>query len=118
MCVQCVPDIKFELAEIPTTVTKPLKECVTIEGDTVTLEAEISKPNVIGAWFKDEGEIAPDEKFDIKVQDTIQSLTIKDLTLEDEGEYTVEVPGDSSTAMLWVEGKFIHCLPAARNVQL
>ena len=93
------------LSEIPTTITKPLQECVTIEGDTVTLEAEVSKPSIKGEWYKDDREIAPDEKFEIKVEDTLQSLTIHDLTLEDEGEYTIEVPGDSSTAMVWVEGK-------------
>ena len=94
------------LAEIPTTITKPLQECVKVEGETVTLAAEVSKPKVQADWYKDDQGIEPDEKFEIKVDDTVQSLTIKDLTLEDEGEYTIEVPGDSSTAMVWVEGKF------------
>ena len=103
------------LAEIPTTITKPLQECVKVEGETVTLAAEVSKPKVQADWYKDDQGIEPDEKFEIKVDDTVQSLTIKDLTLEDEGEYTIEVPGDSSTAMVWVEGKFPPSSRAKRN---
>lgn len=112
-----VVTLTSHLSEIPTTITKPLEECVTIEGDTVTLEAEVSKSKVTGEWYKDDREIAPDDKFEIKVIDTVQSLVIRDLTLEDEGEYTIEVPGDSSTAMVWVEGKSIssHVGCIARN---
>ncbi len=86
------------------TIVVPLQETTTIEGETVTLQCEVSKPDVDGVWFKDNVELAPDEKFEPILDGVFQALTIHDVELEDEAEYTIEVPGDSSTATLWVEG--------------
>ena len=89
----------------------------------MTLEAEVSKPDVKGTWFKDDNEIPSDDKYEFKTEDTVHSLTIKNVDLEDEGEYAIEVPGDSSTAMVWVEGKlplrflrYVHAGPATGPV--
>lgn len=90
--------------DTPVTIVVPLQETTTIEGETVTLQCEVSKPDVDGVWFKDNVELAPDEKFEPILDGVFQALTIHDVELEDEAEYTIEVPGDSSTATLWVEG--------------
>ena len=96
------------VTDSPVTIVTPLKETTCIEGDTVTLEAECNKPDVDGVWFKDNLELAPDEKFEPFVEGVTQGLTIHDVELEDEAEYSIEVPGDSSAATLWVEGLYSH----------
>lgn len=94
----------YLLTDTPVKIVVPLQETTTIEGDTVTLECEVNKPDIDGVWFKDNMELAPDEKFEPIVEGVIQALTIQNVELEDEAEYSIEVPGDSSTATLWVEG--------------
>lgn len=86
-----------------------------MEGDTVTLEAEVSRPGAESAWFKDDLEILPDvdEKFDVSIDGTKHSLTIHDVAIDDEAEYTIEVGEESSTAALLVEGQ--STLLAARH---
>ena len=95
------------LPDSPVHIVVPLQETTTIEGETVTLQCEVSKPDVDGVWFKDNLELAPDEKFEPILDGVIQALTIHDVELEDEAEYSIEVPGDSSTATLWVEGGYL-----------
>uniref|UniRef100_A0A8C9ZVE9 Neuronal cell adhesion molecule a n=1 Tax=Sander lucioperca TaxID=283035 RepID=A0A8C9ZVE9_SANLU len=61
-------------------------------------------PTVI--WLKDNGELPDDERFDVDVD----SLTIRDVTDEDEGTYTciqnTTLDQDSASAMLTVVGMF------------
>lgn len=73
----------------------------------MTLACEANQPNLESAWFKEDYEILPDDKFDIAVEGEKHELTIHDVAVEDEGEYTVEIGDDSSTAMLWVEGRLL-----------
>ena len=77
------------------------------EGDTAKLEVEATKPNVPGQWFKDDSPIEKSDRVDMSVADTTHSLTIKDTKPEDQGEYTIEVGDDASTARLTVEGRLL-----------
>ncbi|ELT96013.1 hypothetical protein CAPTEDRAFT_139749 [Capitella teleta] len=92
--------------EAPVRITVPLPQTTTIlEGDTTTLQAEVSKEGAETAWFKDDLEILPDvdEKFDIAIDGAKHSLTIRDATIDDEAEYTIEVGTESSTGALLVD---------------
>ena len=84
--------------------TRHLVEKQILEGDSVTMDCEVSKPDAEGIWFKEDIEVEPTEKYETVVDGKVQALTIHDAELEDEGEYTLEVSGDSTTAMLWVDG--------------
>ena len=77
------------------------------EGLTVSLEAEVSKPNVQGTWFKDDLEILPevDKRYGVAVEGTIHGLTVFDVAPEDSGEYTLEIGEESTTTALSVLGK-------------
>ncbi len=46
----------------------PLKEKTVTEGESVTLECEISKAGEKVTWFKDGQPITPDEHFNITVE--------------------------------------------------
>lgn len=103
-CVMCCVD-HVEVA--PVTITKPLEEVQATEGDTVTLTAEASQPQVESTWFKDDFELIPEEnKFDMNTEGVSHELTIHDVETKDEGEYTLAIGDDTSTAMVWVEGKY------------
>ena len=85
----------------------PLSESTAaVPGDTVTLECQVSLPDAASTWFKDDFELLADndDKYDVLVAGLTQGLTIRDVTEEDEGEYTIEVGKDRSSSVLFVEG--------------
>ena len=84
-----------------------MKPQVTVtEGGKIVLEAEASKANATGTWFKDDLEILPqvDKKYNVSVKECSHTLTINEAALEDAGEFTLEVGEDSTTVLLVVEG--------------
>jgi len=85
--------------------TVPLKEVQTVEGRTVEMSCELSRPGQKVTWLKDGLELVPDERCQVVVNGCLHRLTINNATLEDEAEYTVKLTDDiSSKATLWVEG--------------
>ena len=85
--------------------TVPLKEVQSVEGQTVEMSCELSKPDQKVTWLKDGVELKPDDRFEVVVDGCLHRLTIRNATLEDEAEYTVRLTDDVSTkATLWVEG--------------
>lgn len=93
--------------ELPVKITVPLQPAVSVkDGGQLVLKAEVSKPNVLGTWFKDDLEILPDvdKKYDIGVDGTVHSLTIHQVSPDDGGEYTLEIGEDSTTTVATIEG--------------
>ena len=99
------------LPEVPVSFTVPLQDVVTAtEGDTATLECDVSAPGLPDTWYKDDFEILhkDDDKYDVTVDDTKHTLTIHDVEPQDQGDYPVEVAGERSASVLLVEGTS-HC---------
>ena len=88
------------------TFTVPLKETESIEGQTVTLTCEVSKPNQTVKWFMDTKELKPDDRHQIVVEGTKHTLIINDVQLGEEAEYTATIAKETTSAPLWVEGRF------------
>jgi len=85
--------------------TVPLKEVQSVEGQTVEMTCELSRPGQQVTWLKDGVELVPDDRCAILVDGCQHRLIINNATLEDEAEYTVKLTDDvSSKATLWVEG--------------
>ena len=85
--------------------TVPLREVQSVEGQTVEMSCELSKPGQKVTWLKDGVELKPDDRCEVVVDGCVHRLTIHNATLEDEAEYTVKLTDDVSTkATLWVEG--------------
>ena len=79
-----------------------------MEGATAEFKCEVSKPNVESAWFKDDYELIPEKgKYEMTTEGQTHSLIIRAASPSDEAEYTIELAGASSTAMLYVEGNYI-----------
>lgn len=70
-----------------------------------TFECELSKPNIKVQWLKSGKPILPNKKFEVVMDGTIHRLIIRDiLGEEDVAEYTVTVRGQSSKAVLKING--------------
>ena len=101
--------LNFDLAETKATFTVPLKETQTTEGNNVTLECQLSHPDLKVSWLKDGKEITPDEHIQIITDGTWQKLTLPQTVLDDEAEYTVQFEDQVTKATLWVEGQCLKC---------
>lgn len=78
----------------------PLEDIDTQEKKTVSFSCKVNRPNATVKWMKGGEEITFSKRVVYRVDKEKHTLTIKDCTLADEGEYTA-VAGDSkSTAEL------------------
>ena len=84
---------------------QPLKEIEAMEGDTVTLECQVSHAGLPATWMKDGKELPNNDRYTATTDGTYHRLTIKNCTLDEEAEYTVQVASLTSKATVWVEGK-------------
>ena len=83
----------------------PLKDVTTTEGQTVTLECEVSKPNQQVAWFKNGKKITkPDKNMKIERDGTVHRLTMTNATPTDAAEFSATVANDKTVGNVKVEG--------------
>ena len=97
----------MSLIEPPTQFVIPLHEETCQEGQDVVFTCEVSDAKVPAKWLKDGEKIAPSDKYIMKKDGRKHSLTIKNATIDDRSEYTIQMNDKDSTAPLFVEGKFI-----------
>lgn len=94
--------------EKPLKITKPLSERYnSVEGDTLTLVCEVNKPGVVAMWLKDGEQITITDGYEITVDGCRHILTIPDVTLDDEAEYTIMIGSEESTGLVLIEGKVL-----------
>lgn len=77
-----------------------------IEEQTVTLECEVNQPGLTATWLKDKQPVVLKKSDSIRVKDGMHSLVIASVEIDDEAEYTVQIGELSSSAPLFVEGKW------------
>lgn len=75
-----------------------------METESVTLEVEVNKPNVVLNWFKDGRNVAPDDRINVLIEGCVHKVHIKSAVLSDEGLYKVTVGLLISEAPLTVKG--------------
>lgn len=96
--------ISFHLSAAPVFFTKELESQTADEGDSVTLDCELSKPDVPLEWRKGELGLCPCAKYEIRQTGPLASLIIHDVDSEDSGSYTCDTGHHQSTAQLAVKG--------------
>ena len=102
---RCLDDWMAGGAELAAQFTLPLHEVQTVEGQSVEMTCELSRPSQPVTWLKDGVELVADERCRVEVDGCQHRLVIQNATLEDEAEYTVRLTDDvTSKATLWVEG--------------
>ena len=78
----------------------PLEDIDTQEKKTVSFSCKVNRPNATLKWMKAGEEIAFSKRVVYRVDNDKHTLTIKDCTLADEGEYTAVAGDNKSTAEL------------------
>lgn len=92
------------ISELPVTITKHAEELESQEADSVCLSVDVSKDNVNVTWQKDGCDLGPSDKYEMTHRGRTHSLTIHDLTTDDEADYTAVAGSASTTIPVWVEG--------------
>lgn len=91
----------------------PIEDCETQEKRTVTFTCKVNRPNVTLKWMKGGQEITFNKRIVYRTDKDKHTMTIKECTLKDEGEYTVIAGADKCSAEL-----IISEAPTDFNVQL
>jgi hypothetical protein len=92
-------------AELPGEILKPLKDVTATEGQPITLECEVSKPNLTAQWLKDGQPLTPSDRCKTVVEGCIHRLEIPEAVLDDEADYSIQIRDKSSKCMVLVEGE-------------
>ncbi len=89
--------------------TKGLENQHCLEGETVTLTCEVTKPGAKVKWFKDGKEIKPDgKKYEVVVDGKVHKLIIHDTKPEDQTEYSAKFGDATTSCSLVVDGRWSH----------
>ncbi|KAG9271836.1 titin, partial [Astyanax mexicanus] len=75
-------------AEEDLRIVVPLEDVETQEKKSISFSCKVNRPNVTVKWMKAGQEIVLSKRFAYRVDKDKHTLTIKDCTLADEGEYT------------------------------
>lgn len=89
-------------------IVKGLKETKVHEQETVSMEVELSQPNVEAFWTKDGQKLRANPQILITVMGKKHSLTMSQLKMEDSGMISFQAEGVHTSAKLIVTG--MHAL--------
>lgn len=98
-CSYCCP------SALPAFFKEGLKNREATDGATATLHCELSKVGVPVEWKKGEKTLKPSDKYRMRQENTAAELLIRDLEVEDTGEYTCVCGDQKTSAVLTVHGK-------------
>ncbi|XP_029944787.1 myosin binding protein Ca isoform X1 [Salarias fasciatus] len=105
--------------EPPITITKPLTDITTVEGEKVEFEVEVSEEGASVKWMKDGVELNKEmagSRYRFKKDGTRHILIINEATKEDIGTYYAITNGGESQAHLEVEDKPLEILQNLSDV--
>ncbi|XP_072902347.1 obscurin-like protein 1a isoform X2 [Hemitrygon akajei] len=102
------PRIKFQ---------SQLQDVEVKEREQAVLECEVPAESVPATWFLEDRKLQPSAKYVIEQWGTRRRLTIKDITMDDDGIYLCQMKdGGRSIAEVAVKGKIVKRLPRKLDV--
>ncbi|XP_073797139.1 obscurin isoform X25 [Danio rerio] len=96
---------------------KELENQNAIEGDSIILRCELSKPVKSVEWRKGGVVLQPSKKFELKQDGCVLELHVHDLEPEDNGYYTCDAGDQLTTASITVQAKPIDILQELSNME-
>ncbi|KAM3849152.1 obscurin-like [Diretmus argenteus] len=94
---------KVTVKALPATFKEKLRNQDTKEGESVTLGCELSKPVAEVQWKKGPVILKAGEKYEMKQRETSFELQIRNLKVEDSGEYSCECGDQKTSATIKVD---------------
>ncbi|ELT91014.1 hypothetical protein CAPTEDRAFT_109828, partial [Capitella teleta] len=96
---------KLTVEPLPYKFIAGLTDMVVIQGETVTMKCKVTKEDGKVIWKKNGKQIKSNRKHEIQRDGTDLTLTLRDITPEEQAEYTCQYEDDTSNCNLLVEGK-------------
>ncbi|KAM4870705.1 obscurin isoform X20 [Urocitellus parryii] len=109
---------RLVVTELPVSFSRPLQDMVATQKEKVTLECELSRPNVDVRWLKDGVELRSGKTMGIVAQGTCRSLIIYRCEMGDQGIYVCDTGEAQSSASLKVQGRSVHIVRPLEDVEV
>nr|XP_028607457.1 LOW QUALITY PROTEIN: obscurin [Podarcis muralis] len=103
----------LEVKALPVLFKEGLKNREAVEGTTATLRCAMTKAGVEVKWRKGPESLKPSDKYRMRQEGAAAELLIRDLQVEDTGDYTCVCGDQKTTAVLTV-----HAVPARFQEEL
>ncbi|GCC29258.1 hypothetical protein chiPu_0007696 [Chiloscyllium punctatum] len=103
---------------VPAYFKKGLQDEETVEGHTVTLHCELSKPDVLVEWRKRLAVLQPSDKYEMKQNGAVVELLIHNVKRGDDGKYTCYCGNLQTTASLTVKEHDIKIVSGLKNTDV
>nr|XP_039268744.1 obscurin-like [Styela clava] len=92
---------RLTVIEPPVHFSKPLKTKTCEEMDKVALECEVSRPNAIVTWYRENDKLSDGEKYKIESEGVLRRLVIFKTTMADNTDWTCDgVDSKTSTKLV------------------
>ncbi|KAM6893707.1 obscurin-like protein 1a [Xenentodon cancila] len=108
----------LEVEELPVSIVKPLRDRTALEKHRVILECTVSSPRCSATWYKGRQELVSSDRMEIQADDCSHKLMIHNVTVEDEGTYSIEVGEHTSKAKLMVEAQALVMVKELQDVEV
>ncbi|KAM8936229.1 obscurin-like isoform 2-T2 [Lycaon pictus] len=109
---------RLVVTELPVRFSRPLQDIVATEKDKVTLECELSRPNVDVRWLKDGVELRVGKTVGMVAQGACRSLIIYRCELGDQGVYVCDAHDTQSSASVKVQGRKVQIVRPLEDVEV
>ncbi|KAG7234397.1 hypothetical protein INR49_004814 [Caranx melampygus] len=99
-------DFQVKVSEPPVKILRKSEvktDLKSLLSDDIVLECELSRPDAIAKWYKDNCRIQDNERFCEEEEGAFRSLVILNAELEDSGKYFLDVGDDSVSFQVTVE---------------
>ncbi|XP_061681208.1 obscurin [Syngnathoides biaculeatus] len=119
LCADQVTSATVKIKALPLTFKQKLRNMTFEEGSTATLRCELSKASLSVEWRKSEEELIKNgDKYHIRQRDTLNELSIRNVTPEDSDIYTCSCGSIETTATLTVNALPITFRQKLKNLQV
>ncbi|KAG1973513.1 obscurin [Pimephales promelas] len=109
VCPDQTSKATVKINAFPITFKQNLRNQEVVEGNTVALRCELSKPGAAVKWWRGEEMLRVGEKYQMRVEGRIAELLIKNVNFEDVSSYSCTTGQEKTTAEVKVKGTLYYC---------